>query len=80
MKGFGSLVIATLVTSSVVVWHLFVSSEPGERISYFDNRHDALKIIETSAPSLRMLENARHIVGWCPNAEDFCGKLHFISV
>ena len=80
MKGFDSLVIATLVTSSVVLWHLLVSSEPSERISYFDNRQDALKCMESGVPSLRMLENARHIVGWCSNVEELCGELHLISV
>jgi hypothetical protein len=80
MKGFDSLLIATLVTSNVVLWHLLVSSEPSERISYFDNRKDALKVVESGVSSLGMLETTRHIVGWCPNVEELCGKFHLISV
>jgi hypothetical protein len=74
MKGYTSLLIATLATSSVVVWHLLVSDRSGERISYVDSRLDKLDIRMSENMSLRMLEGARHIVGWCNSATDFCGK------
>ena len=74
MKGFSSLLIATLATSNVVLWHLFVSGIPGERISYFDNRIDTLDLHQSQILSLRPLESSRHIVGWCVKATDFCGE------
>lgn len=74
MKGFGSLMIATSQESETVVWHALLSSTPGERISYFDTQIDALRNSFQHVPSLRILETARHIVGWCSHATDFCGK------
>lgn len=74
MKGYASLLVATLATSSIIVWHLLVSSKSGERISYVDPRLDTLDVRTPKNLSLRMLEGARHIVGWCTSATDFCGK------
>jgi hypothetical protein len=73
MKGFSSLLIATLATSSAVLWHLFISKQQGERISYFDTRIDNLELPSFEENTLRDLERTRHIVGWCSDVEDLCG-------
>ncbi|KAH6890692.1 hypothetical protein B0T10DRAFT_439881 [Thelonectria olida] len=73
IKGFSMLMVATLVAADIIVWHLLVSENPGERISYIDSRLDEL--VETSERiSLRMLEGRRHVVGWCSEATDWCGN------
>jgi hypothetical protein len=74
MKGYSSLLVATIATSAMVLWHLFVSEQQEERISYFDTRLDALDLPEFRSSSLRDLERMRHIVGWCSNVEDLCGQ------
>jgi len=74
MKGFSSLLVATAVESSVIMWHAFVSSAAYERISYFDSRIDGLVTMKDELPLLRALESFRHIMGWCSHATDFCGK------
>ncbi|PGG95740.1 hypothetical protein AJ79_09893 [Helicocarpus griseus UAMH5409] len=73
MKGFSSLLVATLVTTNVVVWHLFVNRNPSERISYIDPRLDRVDIRTPERLSLRIVEQSRHIIGWCTKATDFCG-------
>jgi hypothetical protein len=74
MKGFSSLLIATLIGSGVVLWHAIVNSKADERISYFDSRVDEVEINHESVPTLRGLANVRHIIGWCSDAKDFCGE------
>ena len=73
MKGFSSLLIATLVTSGLVLWHLLVSNDPDERISYYDDRLDSMELANLPEEGLHGLETSRHIVGWCANAEELCG-------
>ncbi|OAL45507.1 hypothetical protein IQ07DRAFT_548245 [Pyrenochaeta sp. DS3sAY3a] len=73
MKGFEFLLVATQVMSDAAFWHLSTSGSPGERISYFEDSHDAMQVVQSNGSSLRTLENMRHIVGWCANAEDMCG-------
>ncbi|PGH07641.1 hypothetical protein GX51_01650 [Blastomyces parvus] len=74
MKGFSSLLVATVATTSIVVWHLFVNKSPSERISYIDPRLDTVDIRTPEKVSLRILERSRHIIGWCAKATDFCGS------
>jgi len=74
MKGFNSLLVATTVESSLIMWHALVSSKVDERIFYFDSRIDGLVTMKDILPSLRALESSRHIIGWCSQATDFCGK------
>jgi len=74
MKGFSSLLVATMASSSIIVWHLLKSRISGERVSYIDSRLEELDIRTSQDVSLRMIEGARHIVGWCASATDFCGK------
>ncbi|KAG7426624.1 Vegetative incompatibility protein HET-E-1 [Fusarium oxysporum f. sp. raphani] len=73
IKGFNMLMVATQVTSDVMVWHLLVSEKPEERISYLDPRLDHIDIRPSDEMSLRYIEGKRHIVGWCTKATDFCG-------
>ena len=73
MKGFSSLLIATAVESSPVMWHALVSSKADERISYFDTPIDGLLPMKDDLPLLRALESSRHIIGWCSQATDLCG-------
>lgn len=74
MKGFSMLLIATLAATDIVVWHLLVSEQAGERISYIDPRLDTLGIETSKEISLRMLEPSRHVIGWCSKVTDLCGK------
>jgi hypothetical protein len=74
IKGFNMLMVATLVTADVMVWHLLVSEKPEERISYLDPRLDHIDIRPSDEMSLRYIEGKRHIVGWCTKATDFCGE------
>ncbi|KAH6976285.1 hypothetical protein BKA56DRAFT_488826 [Ilyonectria sp. MPI-CAGE-AT-0026] len=73
IKGFSSLLVATLATAGTVVWHLLVSGSLEERISYVDPELDNLDIRMPEGFSLRDLEGSRHFVGWCANATDMCG-------
>jgi hypothetical protein len=74
IKGFSLLLIATSVTSGVVLWHLYNSKRLSERISYYDDRLDTLNLTHVKEKSLRDLEKGRHYVGWCPDVDDFCGQ------
>jgi hypothetical protein len=74
MKGFNALLVATAIHDGVILWHAMMSSNVDERVSYFDPRIDKLNISHGERPTLRVLEGARHIVGWCSQATDFCGQ------
>ncbi|KAL4934323.1 uncharacterized protein BDV17DRAFT_5089 [Aspergillus undulatus] len=73
MKGFSSLVIATVAASNTIVWHLLTSDSPTERISYIHPRLDTVDMKPSANVSLQSLEHSRHIVGWCPSAVEYCG-------
>ncbi|RSL85629.1 hypothetical protein CEP51_003243 [Fusarium floridanum] len=73
MKGFNMLAIATLAAADIIVWHLLVSDEADERISYVDPRLDELDNGNMEGITLRMLEEKRHVVGWCAAVTDLCG-------
>ncbi|KEY74521.1 hypothetical protein S7711_08505 [Stachybotrys chartarum IBT 7711] len=74
MKGFGSLVVATLLTAGLVVWHLLDSGDTERRISYVDPKIDKLDLHLPQGFDLRSLERCRHVVGWCASATDMCGE------
>jgi hypothetical protein len=74
MKGFNLLLVVTAIENGVVLWHALESSYTDERISYFGPWIDKIAISYTTMPTLRALENARHIIGWCSKATDFCGQ------
>ncbi|KAJ4855789.1 hypothetical protein T069G_09157 [Trichoderma breve] len=73
IKGFNMLMIATLAAADIIVWHLLVSEQPEERISYIDPRLDALGSGAAKGIPLRMLEERRHVIGWCSKVTDLCG-------
>ena len=74
MKGFNSLVVASAVDGASILWHAFISSKPEDRISYFDSRIEESVSNEDETPLLRSLEGFRHIIGWCSEATEFCGR------
>ncbi|RSL55142.1 hypothetical protein CEP53_007228, partial [Fusarium sp. AF-6] len=73
MKGFNMLAIATLAAADIIVWHLLVSDEADERISYVDPRLNELDNGNMEGITLQMLEEKRHVVGWCAAVTDLCG-------
>jgi hypothetical protein len=73
MKGFSSLLVATLMTAGVVLWHLYGSRNPSERVSYYDDRINTLDLTRIKKNSLRDLEKGRHYIGWCADVDDLCG-------
>ena len=77
MKGFDTLLVATeiVLDDNVIMWHAYTSNNPGKRISYFDPRIEETTSNERELPLLRSLRNCRHIIGWCSEAADFCGRL-----
>lgn len=77
IKGFNMLMIATLAAADIIVWHLLISEQPEERISYIDPRLDTLDNGATKGISLRMLEERRHVIGWCSKVTDLCGMRFF---
>jgi hypothetical protein len=76
MKGFDTLLVATefVTDDDLIMWHAYTSSKPGKRISYYDPRIKETISNERQLPLLRSLGNCRHIIGWCSEAADFCGK------
>ena len=74
MKGFNSLVVASAVDGGSIMWHAFTSSKPEDRISYFDPRVEETISKKEEAPLLRSLEGFRHIIGWCSEVTELCGK------
>ncbi|KLU90944.1 hypothetical protein MAPG_09469 [Magnaporthiopsis poae ATCC 64411] len=64
IKGFSAMLVPTDRRGDVVVWHLLYTTT-GTHISYLDvpigQRH-------TTDVGMSDLEQARHIVGWCPEA------------
>ena len=74
MKGFSTLLVATVASKGLIIWHLLCSESLDDRISYCDSRIEILDTENIKTLSLRSIEGSRHIVGWCANATDFCGK------
>jgi len=68
IKGFSAMLVPTKKLVNTVVWHLIHNSRPDDRISYLDCpvKHEDLQLAE--------LESARHIVGWCSEADCYIGK------
>ncbi|KAM0253285.1 hypothetical protein ACHAQJ_007381 [Trichoderma viride] len=68
VKGFSTMLIPTRAHNNIVSWHLLVD-ESGERISYRDPRVRQGITIEPAS-----LRSARHILGWCPKAQNNIGS------
>lgn len=68
IKGFATMLYPTRQSEEdVIIWHLRCR-EDGERISYFEAQEPHVKV------QISALERARHIVGWCSEAEILAGK------
>ena len=74
LKGFASLVVATLATAGMIVWHVLHQNGSDGRISYADPRLDQIDFQCAQELSLRELQNKRHLVGWCGSVSEICGK------
>ncbi|KAI1132592.1 hypothetical protein F5Y10DRAFT_197377 [Nemania abortiva] len=68
LKGFSTMLIPTKMSKDIICWHLIYSKD-GSRISYLD---------DTVAHEARIkhsdLENVRHVLGWCPEAQFYGGS------
>lgn len=71
IKGFSSMLVPTRRSEDVVVWHLLYNRRAIDRISYLDCDFEPL-IIQISD-----LEQMRHVVGWCCEAECTAGMSIF---
>ena len=71
IKGFSTLLVAVRLVSDTILWHLFFNPD-GSYISYSDIRAKDAKALEL--PNRSALETGRHILGWCTNAKNYCGK------
>lgn len=76
MKGFDTLLVATefVMDSNLIMWHAYTSNNPGKRVSCIDSRIEETTSNERNLPFLRSLGDCRHVIGWCSEATDFCGK------
>ncbi|PKK49921.1 hypothetical protein CI102_8719 [Trichoderma harzianum] len=70
VKGFSTVLIPTAIHGSIILWHLLVN-ESGARISYRDPRIEQAISIEAGN-----FKSARHILGWCMNAQNNIGSLN----
>lgn len=68
LKGFSTALVPTKKTKDAVLWHLYYT-EDGSRLPYPDMGH-----MENFHIGLGELTRARHIVGWCSNAQFFAGE------
>jgi hypothetical protein len=73
LKGFSNMLIPTKCTEDVVSWH-YVQQSDNNRVSYLESQNFPVLDI-----SLGCLENARHILGWCPEVEFYAGKQRYLS-
>jgi len=73
LKGFSTMVVPTKCTKDIISWHLVQESDD-KRVSYLESRNFPLLDV-----SLSQLENARHILGWCPEVKLYAGKEFCLS-
>lgn len=74
IKGFNFLAVALQETAGVVRWHLLHSRDSSQRIAYDDPRIEKLFFELPQGLTLKQLETKRHIIGWCSEARDVCGR------
>jgi hypothetical protein len=75
IKGFSAMLYPTNYFEDIVVWHLLINPED-ERISYADMRARKGIHISTNKLNYGILEDARHIIGWCSYVKSFAGMNH----
>lgn len=70
IKGFSTMLVPVETSGNLILWHLFFNPT-GARISYFNSTADHLTLKNTD------IEQRRHILGWCTEAEVMAGKFSF---
>lgn len=73
IKGFSALAVLTQKEKDVILWHLVVNEDRDERISYNDSRVPRSRDDEHIEDTV--LQNSRHILGWCSHVESLTGKI-----
>jgi hypothetical protein len=75
IKGFSFLLFPTKVDREhgVITWHL-IKNKDGTRISYADSRIDSGVPEDVLQLQYADLENARHVIGWCPTMMHVAGR------
>lgn len=68
IKGFSSMLVPTQKYGNALVWHLFVTANPDNHISYLDCTVKHAKI------DIAGLEQTRHIIGWLTVTDCVIGK------
>ncbi|KAL2824339.1 hypothetical protein BJY01DRAFT_256478 [Aspergillus pseudoustus] len=72
LKAFAAILVPTKRADGFVLWHMILNRN-GDRISYSDHRIPKLPGLYPDGLSLADLHTARHILGWCAQAEDLTG-------
>lgn len=68
LKGFSTMLVPTERNEDTLYWHLIYKKD-GSRISYLDGSVSHEQHIKTLE-----LENIRHVVGWCSEANFYAGR------
>jgi hypothetical protein len=74
IKGFNFLAVALQENAGVVRWHLLHSRDSFQRIAYDDPQMEELYFNLPQGLTLKQLGTKRHIIGWCSEARDVCGR------
>ncbi|CAG9983193.1 unnamed protein product [Clonostachys byssicola] len=69
LKGFSTMLVPVRRSGDIVFWHLLYKRD-GSRISYLDNDLDQ----DQEVGRLDLLENKRHVLGWCSRAKLVIGE------
>lgn len=69
VKGFSTMLIPMKQQNDVFIWHFLMETD-GKRISYQDPRTQQGILIPFDN-----IRGARHILGWCANAQNNIGKI-----
>lgn len=73
IKGFNTMLVPTRCVNDMVIWHMVFNND-GSNISYEDPRVSKIQGLYPRGISVFNLETARHVLGWCSNAENYTGK------
>ncbi|KAF4439493.1 Pfs domain-containing protein [Fusarium austroafricanum] len=73
LKGFSTMLVPIRRSGNILFWHLLYKKD-GTRISYLDNDLEQ----EQEGLTLDILQNSRHVLGWCSKAKVIIGKYPFI--
>ncbi|CAH0044839.1 unnamed protein product [Clonostachys solani] len=69
LKGFSTMLVPVRRSGDTLFWHLLYKRD-GSRISYLDNDLEQ----EQEVARLDLLENNRHVLGWCSRAKLVIGS------